>query len=72
MKFDNPYDDDVRSFSQEFGLSLDDARDRFIWVALQSGDTGPLICFLIEGPKPPLSPCNCGNDRRRQPGNSIP
>jgi hypothetical protein len=45
---ETPYDDDVRELARDFGLSLDQTRDRFILSALQMGDAGPLICFLLE------------------------
>jgi len=50
-----PYDDDVRELAHDFGLSLNRARDRFIWAALQMGDAGPLICFLLTGYVPGLA-----------------
>ena len=51
---DTPYDDDVEAIAKDKGLSIDVARDRFIWVALQLGDAGPLRCFLLRGYVPPL------------------
>jgi hypothetical protein len=46
---ETPYDGQVRELAQEFGLSLNRARDRFIWLGLQMGDAGPLSCFLLRG-----------------------
>ncbi len=40
---ETPYDDDVRELARDFGLSLDQARDRFILSSLQMGEAGPLI-----------------------------
>jgi hypothetical protein len=51
---ETPYDDDVRELAQEFGLSLDQTRDRFILAALRMGEAGPLICFLLRGYVPGL------------------
>ena len=51
---ETPYDDDVRDLAQENGLSLNQARDFFIWIALQRGDVDPLIGFLGEGDLPGL------------------
>lgn len=51
---ETPYDGEVREFAREFGLSLDRARDRFIWVALQMGEAAPLVCFLLRGYVPGL------------------
>lgn len=52
---ETPYDDYVRELAHEEGLSLNRARDRFIWVALQLGDVGPLTCFLLRGYVPGLA-----------------
>jgi hypothetical protein len=52
---DTPYDEDVRDLAREKCLSLDRARDRFIWVALQMGEVGPLVCFLLRGYVPGLA-----------------
>jgi hypothetical protein len=52
---ETPYDDQVRELAQEFGLSLNRARDRFIWVALQMGDAWPLSVFLLKGYVPGLA-----------------
>jgi hypothetical protein len=52
---ETPYDDAVRELAQDFGLSLNRARDRFIWVGLQMGDAGPLSCFLLRGYVPGLA-----------------
>jgi hypothetical protein len=52
---ETPYDDDVRELAHDFGLSLNHARDRFIWVGLQMRDVGPLICFLLMGYVPGLT-----------------
>jgi hypothetical protein len=39
---ETPFDDDVREWAQDLGLSLNQARDRFILVALQMGNAQPL------------------------------
>jgi hypothetical protein len=52
---ETPYDDDVRELARDFGLSLDRARDRFIWMGLQMGDPWPLVCFLLRGYVPGLA-----------------
>jgi hypothetical protein len=49
-----PYDDNVTELAHELGLSLNTARDRFIWMALQHGDVGPLVCFFVLGYVPAL------------------
>ena len=51
---ETPYDDDVRELARDFGLSLDQTRDRFILSSLQMGEAGPLICFLLNGYVPGL------------------
>jgi hypothetical protein len=52
---ETPYDDDVRELARENGLSLNRARDGFIWAGLQMGDVGPLVCFLLSGYMPGLA-----------------
>src|ERR1700753_1196203 len=52
---ETPYDDEVRDIAREFSLSLNRARDRLIWAALQMGHTGPLVCFLLRGYVPGLA-----------------
>lgn len=52
---ETPYDDDVRELAQDLGLSLNRARDRFIWAGLQMGDAGPLSVFLLRGYVPGLA-----------------
>jgi hypothetical protein len=52
---ETPYDNDVRELAQDLGLSLNRARDRFIWVGLQMGDAGPLSVFLLRGYVPGLA-----------------
>ena len=52
---ETPYDEDVREFARDFGLSLNQTRDRFIWAGLQMGDVGPLVCFLLRGYVPGLT-----------------
>jgi hypothetical protein len=52
---ETPFDDDVREWAQDLGLSLNQARDRFILVALQMGNAQPLSCFLLRGYVPCLA-----------------
>jgi hypothetical protein len=52
---ETPYDDDVTELAREQGLSLNKARDKFIWIALQMGNIGPLVCFLLVGYVPGLA-----------------
>jgi hypothetical protein len=52
---ETPYDDHVRELAQEFGLSLNSARDRFILMALHMADARPLSCFLTRGYVPALA-----------------
>jgi len=44
----------VEEWAREKGWTLDEARDRVIWVGLQMGDVGPLVCFLVQGYVPTL------------------
>lgn len=55
VALETPYDDHVRELAHEFGLSLNQARDRFILLGLQMGDAGPLACFLLTGYVPRLA-----------------
>jgi len=52
---ETPYDDDVRDLARVKCVSLDRARDLFIYIALQMGELGPLICFLLRGYVPSLA-----------------
>ena len=49
-----PYDDEIEAIAKDKGLSIDEARDGFIWVALRCGDSDPLMCFLLSGYVPDL------------------
>jgi hypothetical protein len=52
---ETPYDDDVSDLARVKCVSLDRARDMFIYIALQMGEPGPLICFLLRGYVPGLA-----------------
>jgi hypothetical protein len=54
VNYDTPYDIEVDVFAKLYGLSIDQARDSFIWAGLQYGDEGPLVCFLARGYVPGL------------------
>lgn len=47
---ETPYDDDVRELARDFGLSLDQARDRFILSSLQMGEAGLRLCAGTRSP----------------------
>jgi hypothetical protein len=49
-----PFDDEIEAIAKDKGLSIDDARDRFILDGLRCGDTDPLMCFLLSGYVPGL------------------
>jgi len=52
---ETPYDEEISDWALEKGLSLDQARDRFIFAALEMGDVAPLCCFLLRGYVPALA-----------------
>jgi hypothetical protein len=54
-EWDTPYDSDIAELADELDLPIDTIRDRFILLALDKGDPGPLCCFLIRGYVPGLA-----------------
>jgi hypothetical protein len=49
-----PYDDEIDAIAKDKGLSIDEARDGYIMMALRCGDANPIACFLLSGYEPGL------------------
>jgi hypothetical protein len=54
-----PYDDEIEAIAKDKGLSIDEARDGYIWMALRCGDANPIACFLLSGYVPGLGLRRC-------------